>query len=719
MVEIEWHNGAVSAHLHAPATGPVTLTDLRTFTQPARLAPEQPTQPLVEVLGPRWGRMPSSCDTRLGGTQLGAQLRYVDHTTAVVGRRHTLEIMQEDPASGLRATSLLSAHQGVAAITSRTTLSLMPGRAPITIWAVTSFATGALLSEDVDHLAIWRGESSWAAEGRWTKRRLRSAGLKNFGPRQRGELRRHALGTTSSSTWSAGAFIPAGAGTNEASGATLAWQIEHNGAWHWEVGEDAEGAGRTAVGAYLAIFGPTDLYHHWSVVVDESRSFTTVPATIGVGSDFASAFGELAHHRRAARRPHARGDRLPVVFNDWMNTLEGSGTQANLLPLIDAAAAVGCEYFCLDAGWYQDGAPSDWWSSVGDWEPATLRFPDGLGHVTEHIRSRGLVPGLWMEPEVTGVDSKAAAELPHDAFLQRGGERLRDRGRYLLDLRHPAAVAHLDGAVDRLIADFSIGYFKFDYNLTPGVGTDRDAESPGHGLLEHNRSLLRWFDSILDRHPEVIIESCASGGLRSDFATLSRLQLQSTSDQTNPLMYPAIAVGSLVHILPEQAGNWTYPQPDMSDEMIAFCMCIGLAGRMYHAGRIDLMTDEQRTIVRAGVDAHRQTRHLLASSVPVFPTGLPSWDDSWTTVGFRTDQDTYVIAWRQSDAPTEIELALDLPSSAIGVEQVYPPTPSKTPWNVVRIDAGVRISSPAGPGARMFRIRHTSNDQTATRQDGN
>jgi alpha-galactosidase len=85
---------------------------------------------------------------------------------------------------------------------------------------------------------------------------------------------------------------------------------------------------------------------------------------------------------------------------------------------------------------------------------------------------------------------------------------------------------------------------------------------------------------VLGRHPGLVLENCGGGGMRSEFAMLATLQLQSTSDQQDPLLYPAIAVRPLAHILPEQAGNWAYPQPDMTDEEIIFAMAAGLAGRL-------------------------------------------------------------------------------------------------------------------------------------------
>lgn len=85
--------------------------------------------------------------------------------------------------------------------------------------------------------------------------------------------------------------------------------------------------------------------------------------------------------------------------------------------------------------------------------------------------------------------------------------------------------------MDRLVEDLGVGYFKFDYNINPGPGTDVGGISAGAGLLGHNRAQLDWLDGLLDRHPNLIIENCASGAMRSDFALLSRLALQSTRYQ--------------------------------------------------------------------------------------------------------------------------------------------------------------------------------------------
>jgi alpha-galactosidase len=171
-----------------------------------------------------------------------------------------------------------------------------------------------------------------------------------------------------------------------------------------------------------------------------------------------------------------------------------------------------------------------------------------------------MVPGLWLEPEVVGVDSDVARQLPADAFFQRGGQLIVEHGRYHLDLRHPAAAKHLDQAVDYLVGELGVGYLKFDYNIAVGHGPETGGLSAGAGLLAANRAQLDWLDAVLDRHPWLVIENCSSGGMRTDYALLSRTQLQSTSDQQEYIRYPPIAAAAPAAIAPEQGAVWAYPR---------------------------------------------------------------------------------------------------------------------------------------------------------------
>jgi alpha-galactosidase len=333
-------------------------------------------------------------------------------------------------------------------------------------------------------------------------------------------------------SWSSVDFLPMGGVENVLAGVTWVWQIEHNGGWHWEVGD---------VGSelYLAVSGPNNQEHHWRHRLAPGERFTTVPVAVAVTpGDLTDGLRVLTTYRRAIRRPARQV--LPVIFNDYMNCLMGDPTEEKLAPLTDAAAEVGAEYFVIDAGWYADDG--GWWSTVGEWEPSPVRFPNGFATTVRRIRDAGMVPGLWLEPEVVGVHSPVVDKLPADAFLREGGETRQENGRFHLDYRNTEVRSRMDDVVDRLVRDYGIGYLKLDYNIDVGPVPD---------LLGHNRAYLSWLDGLLNRHPALVLENCASGGMRMDYALLSRMSLQSTSDQTDHVRYAAIAAAAPSAVIPE------------------------------------------------------------------------------------------------------------------------------------------------------------------------
>jgi alpha-galactosidase len=258
-----------------------------------------------------------------------------------------------------------------------------------------------------------------------------------------------------------------------------------------------------------------------------------------------------------------------------------------------------------------------------------------------------MVPGLWLEPEVVGVRSPVAEQLPTEAFFTRGGARVVEQGRYHLDLSHPSAVKHLDEVVDFLAGDLGIGYLKMDYNISVGPGTETGHVSAGVGLLAHNRAFLDWVDGVLDRYPSLTLENCASGGMRTDYALLSRFQLQSTSDQQDFLRYPAIAAAAATAITPEQAAVWACPQAEWSDDEIAFTMCGALLGRLHLSGHISRMSPAQQQLVADAISVYKRIRPDLAAAFPFWPLGLPGWADSWLALGMRGRAATYVLAWHR------------------------------------------------------------------------
>ncbi|AWS48601.1 glycoside hydrolase family 36 protein [Streptosporangium sp. 'caverna'] len=504
---------------------------------------------------------------------------------------------------------------------------------------VSSFAFAGLSH----HCETWTASNPWSGEFRWSGGTLQNHGLPDVGMTRYGQTgTKNRIALTSTGSWPSSEHLPMG-WINGPHG-TLAWQIEHNGPWHAEL---ADRFGEI----YLLLSGPSQREHNWSARLAPGESFTTVPAAFTLAGDYEMAIAALTGYRRALRQPHQDNTDLPIVFNDFMNCLMGDPTTERLLPLIAAASRAGAEYFCIDAGWYDDelagpgaGGVPGWWDTVGHWEPSTERFPNGLAEVTDAIKAAGMIPGLWLEPEIIGV--RAEVGLPDEAYLRRDGLRLTEWGRHQLDLSHPAAAGHLDAVVDRLVAEFGVGYFKFDYNIDIG---------PADRLLEHNRAYLAWAGRAMDRHRGLVIEACAAGGMRLDGATLRTFPVQSLTDQQDDLLLAAIAAAAPTAVPPEQGAVWAYPHGDPA--MITFGLVNAMLGRIHLSGRLDLLDPARLALVAEAIAVYKGYRKDLAKGAPRWPLGLPRWDADQIALAIDCGEVAYLAVWRRH-SPSDV---IDVP----------------------------------------------------------
>jgi len=663
--------------------------------------------PLIEVLTAAHGHRFAS--SRLVHTCIGAEARYLGHAEERGEGWAALTLRVGAARSGIESSMRLIQYDGAGAVRAEVTVA-NTGRENVVLRAVPSFtAQLGLGGTDRPHWTLHEGHSDWLAEGRWRHTTMPGALLPDIAHQLTGQEPRGEYSLTSQGTWSTGKHLPVAAADQDGgldSGLAWLWQIEHNGPWRWEVGHND-------AGDYLSLSGPTHADHDWLQVLAPGERFTSVPVAVTAAAALDSAVAELTAYRRSARRQHPDNAALPVIFNDYMNTIDGDPTTEKLLPLVDAAAEAGAEIFCIDAGWYDE--TGDWWDSVGQWLPSTTRFPGGLDEVIDRIHARGMRPGLWLEPEVVGINSPLAQELPPEAFLQLAGTRVVEHHRYHLDLRHSAAREHLDGVVDRLVEQFGIGYFKFDYNINPGAGSDRDASSTGAALLEHNRAHLNWLDGLHERYPDLVIENCGSGAMRSDWAMLSRLQLQSTSDQQDFRKYPPVAVSAPMMMLPEQAANWAYPQPGMTREEVAFCLVTGLLGRFFLSGHLNELSEEQHALVRQAMATAKEIRGEIRRAVPFWPLGLPGWDDSWVSLGLATPEGILLAVWNRDPQQDRITLPTGrFATSDASLATIFPHglQPWQSQWDP---RAGVlELSNTTGSlGARVFRIHAAASQHQA------
>jgi len=582
-----------------------------------------------------------------------------------------------DPVLKLTAESVYQAFDGVPVVR-RYSRVTNHGNSPVGIEFLSSaMLHGLAAPEDYDReLRIHVALNSWMAEGQWHTLRPSEMG---FVENERTSWSEAQAGSVGS--WSSERYLPMAMAENTRLGLTWFWQIEHNGSWHWEV-SNVSARDNNADDVYAYLGGPDDLHSAAWKGLKPGAAYETVPVAVGcVRGGFSEAVEALTRYRRlACEKLRENNSRCPVIFNDYMNCLWGDPNQDKELPLIAAAAKAGCEYFVIDAGWYAD-LHEDWSQTIGAWEPSPTRWPRGLKFVLDQIRHAGMIPGLWLEPEVAGAKS-SLAKKPDNWFFVRHGKRVLKNSRFLLDFRNPEVRAYLDQVIARIVNEYGVGYIKMDYNVDSLQGTELNADSVGQGLLEHNRAHLAWLNDVSDRHPELIIENCGSGGGRRDYAMLSRLQMQSMTDQEDYLKLPGILVGSSAAVLPEQLAIWSYPLSGADADQTSFNMVTAMMCRIHQSGRLDSLSPESWKQVADGIRVYKEVlRKHIPAAVPFYPLGTSDVTDFKTPIalGMRSPQQTLLAVWRVDGPET-----LKIPWASREAQLLYP------------ADLGIKINSQEG-----------------------
>jgi alpha-galactosidase len=501
----------------------------------------------------------------------------------------------------------------------------------ISSFCLTGLSLGSDMARDIDGV-VYLPHNTWQGEAQWKSYSLQELGydvLNEF------SMKRIHIGKTG--TWTTSEYLPMGCYYNKTLDHSIVFQIETNGSWHWEISD--------IVGQlYLQLSGPTYQENQFTKILKPGETFTSAKAGVAFSSgEFESGIRELTKYRRMIRRENEDNEKLPVIFNDYMNCLMGDPTTEVLKPLIDSAKDAGCEYFCIDCGWYDDGF---WWDNVGEWLPSTIRFPNGIEEVINYIREKGMVPGLWLELEVMGVSCKKVKEVSDDWFFQRNGVPIIDHCRYQLDFRNPEVRAFATETIRRLVEDYGVSYIKMDYNIDAGAGTDYQSDSAGEGLLMHGRAYQNWICDMFKRYPDLIIENCSSGGMRMEYSMLEMHSIQSVTDQTDYIKNSVIAANAATACTPEQAAMWSYPLKEGTEEETIYNMVSSMLFRIHQSGYLGQIGEKRLNHVIEGINYYKEIREDIKTALPFWPIGLATMHSEYIAYGCTTPDKIYLAVWR-------------------------------------------------------------------------
>lgn len=180
------------------------------------------------------------------------------------------------------------------------------------------------------------------------------------------------------------------------------------------------------------------------------------------------------------------------------------------------------EVFWLDAGWYKHANEvennKNWANTVGNWEVDQERFPGGLKPISDAVHEAGAKFMVWFEPERVIKESEWGREHKEWMLDAKGTDA------YLFDLGNKKALQWLCKYIGDFMEENGIDHYRQDFNMRIDNYWKENDEPGRTGIREirHIEGLYAFWDYLLKRFPEAIIDNCASGGRRLDFETMKR-----------------------------------------------------------------------------------------------------------------------------------------------------------------------------------------------------
>ena len=385
------------------------------------------------------------------------------------------------------------------------------------------------------------------------------------------------------------------------------------------------GLGLIYSGSYEAIIekSPYDLLRvqmginsfdfYWELLPEEE--FITPEVVLSFSSRGLNSLSHNFHSliKNNIIKPDFSNKERPVLFNNWEATMFDF-SQSKLLKLVKNAKKLGIELFVLDDGWF--GQRNDDTKSLGDWYVNKKKLPLGLKRLAEKINKLGMDFGIWIEPEMVNVDSDLYRKhsnwcIKHPNFSPSFG-----RNQLILDFSRNDVREYIINSISNLIDSANIKYIKWDMNRNFSDLYAGDLEVSEQGKLLHlyQLGLYEVLEILTNKYPDILFESCASGGNRFDMGMLYYMPQIWTSDNTDGYTRQLIQYGT----------SYLYPQSVMgahvSDSPSAQVIRktsletrfnISAFGLLGYELDITHLTNFEKKVIKKQIQFYKEHRNLL------------------------------------------------------------------------------------------------------------
>ncbi len=276
--------------------------------------------------------------------------------------------------------------------------------------------------------------------------------------------------------------------------------------------------------------------YDFNPILKTGQSFETPAFKFGyTDGGFGGASRIIHDYQRNYILPKAYSEStLPVLYNAWA-AFELDINEQKLISLADYAKEIGAELFVVDDGWYGNSTTID--CDLGDWVVNKTKFPNGLQPLIKKVNDLGMKFGLWIEPEMVAKTSDLYKQRPDWVFgYEKYPQYENWHGRYVLNLAKNEVADYIFDVIDKLLQKYNIEYLKWDSNrYMCQVGNDgNDVTGTNEAWYLYFKNLYGIFERINKKYPYVIIENCASGGLRANMSLAKYCSRINRSDNQDP-----------------------------------------------------------------------------------------------------------------------------------------------------------------------------------------
>ena len=426
---------------------------------------------------------------------------------------------------------------------------------------------------------------------------------------------------------------------DEFQGEAIGFSLVYSGNFLAQAEVDTHGSTRMLMGIHPDGFD-------WKL--EKGESFQTPEAVMAYTDKGLNHLSQTFHklYQRRLARGYWRDKARPILINNWEATYFDF-TEERIVEIAEKAKECGVELFVLDDGWF--GQRSSDKAGLGDWVANRERLPQGIEGLAERISSLGMKFGLWFEPEMVNKDSDLYRA--HPDWILQVPERTNSHGRFqhVLDFSRKEVVDAIYEMMSKILGNAKISYVKWDMNrsITECFSAALPADRQGEVFHRYILGVYDLYERLTSRFPEILFESCASGGARFDPGILYYAPQGWTSDDTDAVerlkiqygtsyCYPVSSMGSHVSVSPNHQLNRETPLYTRAN--------VAYFGTFGYELDLNKLTEEEQEEVKKQIAFMKEYRELFQFGT-FYRLSSPFENNVTAWMSVSEDKKTAIVGW--------------------------------------------------------------------------